>query len=53
MLPILAAIVGALLGALAARRRRGNPFDIAQWAAVWGIVGGLVGFVVLIVLTRL
>lgn len=53
MLPILTAIAGAILGALAARRRRGNGLDMAQWAAVWAIIGGLVGFLALIVLARL
>ncbi|WP_308916983.1 apolipoprotein acyltransferase [Jannaschia sp. LMIT008] len=52
MLPILTAIVGAVLGGLVARRRKGNGFDIAQWAAVWGIIGGLLGVVAIIVLTR-
>ncbi|WGH77978.1 hypothetical protein [Jannaschia ovalis] len=53
MLPILTALAGAVLGALAARRRKGSGFDIAQWAAVWAIIGGLLGLVVLILLARL
>ncbi|MCK0167368.1 apolipoprotein acyltransferase [Jannaschia sp. S6380] len=53
MLPIVTALIGALLGALTARRRRGNGFDIAQWAAVWAIMGGLIGLLALIVLARI
>ncbi|WP_298430764.1 hypothetical protein [uncultured Jannaschia sp.] len=53
MLPILTALIGAVLGALAARRRRGTGFDMAQWAAVWAIIGGLLGLIALIVLARL
>lgn len=53
MLPILTALAGAVLGGLAARRKRGNGFDIAQWTAVWAIIGGLGGLLALIVLARL
>ena len=53
MLPILTAIAGAILGALTAKRRGGNGFDLAQWAAVWAIIGGLAGLLALIVLARL
>lgn len=53
MLPIITSILGAAAGGLVARRRRGNGFDIAQWAAVWAIIGGLLGLLALIVLTRL
>ena len=53
MLPILTALAGAVMGALAARRRRGVALDMAQWAAVWAIIGGLLGLLALIVLARL
>lgn len=53
MLPILTALAGAAAGALAARRKRGNALDMAQWSAVWAIIGGLLGFFALIVLARL
>ena len=53
MLPILTAILGAAAGGLAARRRRGNGFDVAQWAGVGAIIGGLAGLLALIVLMRL
>lgn len=53
MLPILTALAGAVLGALAARRRRGHRLDMVQWAAVWAIIGGLLGLFALIVMARL
>lgn len=53
MLPILTAIAGAVLGALHVRRKQGNGFDMAQYAAVWAIIGGLLGVLAIIVLTRL
>ncbi len=49
----MTAIAGAILGALTAKRRNGNGFDMAQWAAVWAIIGGLSGLLALIVLSRL
>ena len=53
MLPFVTAAFAAILGAFTARRRKGNAFDVAQWAAVWGIIGGLLGLLGLIVLARL
>lgn len=53
MLPLLTAIAGAVLGALTARRRQGNGYDMAQWAAVWAIIGGLFGLVAVSILARL
>ena len=52
MLPLATTLLGAVLGALAARRREGSGFDIAQWAAVWALIGGLLGFVAALVITR-
>ncbi|MDB2407523.1 apolipoprotein acyltransferase [Jannaschia sp.] len=53
MLPLFTAIAGAIAGALFAVRKRGNGFDIAQYAAVWAVIGGLLGLLAIIVLTRL
>lgn len=52
MLPIITAILGALAGAFTAYRRKGNGFDIAQYAAVWAIIGGLIGIFLVIILSR-
>ena len=52
LLPLSFAAIGALAGALTARRRKGNGFDMAQWAAVWALLAGLAGFALLIVVLR-
>ena len=53
MLPLLTAIAGAALGTIVAVRRKGNGFDIAQYAAVFAVIGFIVGILGIIVLTRL
>lgn len=53
LLPIAGLILGALAGALAAKRRGGKPADIAQWAAVWAIAFGAFGVLLTIILLRL
>lgn len=50
--PLAGLLIGALLGARAARRQGGRRLDLLQWAAVGGIVGGLLGLFVLILLER-
>lgn len=51
--PLGGLVLGALLGAWGARRRGGQRFDLAQWAATGAIMGGLVGLFVLIILLRI
>lgn len=46
-------ILGAIFGALRARRRNLDRADMAQYAAVFGLLGALVGAVVSVVLLRL
>ena len=53
MLPLLTAIAGSILGAFVAVRRKGNGFDIAQYAAVFAVLGFILGIIGIIVLTRL
>ncbi|WP_323036740.1 hypothetical protein [Pararhodobacter sp.] len=51
---ILAGIlIGAILGIVYVRRRNGNGFDVAQYAAVWGIIGAILGVVATIGIERL
>ncbi|NOG08591.1 MULTISPECIES: hypothetical protein [unclassified Ruegeria] len=47
------AILGAILGALTAKRRNGNGADMAQYAAGYGIAFALVGLIISLVLVRL
>jgi hypothetical protein len=51
--PLGGLVIGALLGALGARRRGGKTADLLQWAAVGGILLGIAGLVVLLVLDRM
>ncbi|MEM7490617.1 MAG: hypothetical protein AAF390_15975 [Pseudomonadota bacterium] len=44
---------GAVLGAFMAWRRKGNGFDMAQWAAVFAIIGFLMSLVMAILLARI
>ncbi len=46
-------ILGAVIGALTARRRGGSPADMAQYAAGFGIAFCLAGLFLTIVLERL
>jgi hypothetical protein len=45
--------LGALLGAVQARRRSGKALDLLHHAAAYGIAGGLLGMVVTVVLARM
>lgn len=47
------AILGAVLGALKARKRNGSGADMAQYAAGYGIAFALVGLILSLVLLRL
>lgn len=53
MIVIAAALVGAILGALNARRRGGRAADIAQYAAAHAIFLALLGLVATIIVERL
>lgn len=50
--PISGLLIGALLGALGARRRGGKRLDLLQWAAVGAIMGGIIGLFVLVFIER-
>nr|WP_170610462.1 hypothetical protein [uncultured Ruegeria sp.] len=47
------AVLGAILGALTARKRNGSGADIAQYAAGYGIAFALAGLVMSLILVRL
>lgn len=52
ILPLGGLVLGAALGALAAKRRGGTTADLAQWAGVWAMILGVAGLVLMIVLDR-
>jgi hypothetical protein len=45
-------VLGAILGAVTAWRRKGNWLDMLQYAAGFGIAGGLLFFVVSLIFLR-
>ncbi|MGB0440339.1 MAG: hypothetical protein ACPGFC_09595 [Paracoccaceae bacterium] len=49
---LIAALIGALMGARTARSRNGTLADILQYAAGYGIAFGLVGFILTIVFEK-
>ena len=50
--PLAGLVVGALLGALGARRREGKRLDLIQWGTVGGILGAIIGLFILILIQR-
>lgn len=44
MIVALVTLLGAALGVISARRRGGEPLDMAQYGAAYGIVFGLLAF---------
>ena len=50
MIVIAATLCGAVLGALAAKRREGTGLDMAQYAAGYGIAFGIAGLFLSIVI---
>jgi len=53
MIVIVAAFVGAVLGAYKAKKRQGSAADIAQYAAGYGIAFTIAGLMVAIAIDRL
>jgi uncharacterized membrane protein YfcA len=53
MIVIIGAILGALLGATTAKRRKGNTADIAQYAVVYAIGLALLGLALTIIIEKL
>ncbi|MEP1612511.1 MAG: apolipoprotein acyltransferase [Roseobacter sp.] len=47
-----AALIGALMGGLNARRRQGNKLDIAQYAAGYAIAFTIVSMILAVILDR-
>lgn len=45
-------VFGGLFGALIARRRGGDKFDIAQYVVVNAILFGIIGLIITVILDR-
>ena len=52
MIVIASALVGALLGGTTAARRKGNGWDIAQYATAYAIAFALAGLVATILIEK-
>lgn len=52
MIVIAAALIGAILGGMTAKKRGGKPADIAQYAAVYAIGFAIVGMLATILIHR-
>ncbi|MEC3860595.1 apolipoprotein acyltransferase [Mesobacterium sp. TK19101] len=52
MIVILSALLGAAIGALTAKRRKGNLADIAQFAAGYGMAFAILGLIATIFLEK-
>lgn len=50
--PLGGLLIGALLGALMAKRKGGKLPDLLQWAAVMALILGMIGLFVAIFMTR-
>jgi hypothetical protein len=53
MIVIAGALLGAILGAMTARKRKGNKLDMLQYAAGFGIAFALVGLIVTVIIHRM
>ncbi|MEP1767537.1 MAG: apolipoprotein acyltransferase [Sulfitobacter sp.] len=53
MIVIGLAIIGAIIGGMTARKRRGNRKDIAQYAAGYGMAFLIVGMFLTVIIDRL
>lgn len=53
MIVIAGTVLGAIIGALAARKRGGKPADIAQYATATAMIFAMVAMIATIVLHRL
>ena len=53
MIVIGLAILGAVIGALTAKRRKGNGLDIAQYAAGYGLAFAVLGMVLTVIVDRM
>ena len=53
MLPILIGLLGAIIGAVIAKRRKGKRLDVAQYAGAYLIAFAVVGLFINIIILRM
>ncbi|UWQ30118.1 hypothetical protein [Leisingera sp. M523] len=53
MIVIAGLVLGALIGAMKARKRGGNTLDMLQYGAVYAIVFGMIGLLATILTHRM
>jgi len=53
MIVIAGLLIGAVWGALLARRRKGNRFDVLQYAVIYAIVFALLGMIATVAIDRM
>jgi hypothetical protein len=53
MIYSITTLLGAIAGGIYARRKDGNRFDIAQYAAVWAVIGFMGGMMATIIIARM
>ncbi len=53
MIVFVGALIGAIVGALMAKKRGGAPLDMVQYAAGFGIAFALLGLIATIVIHRM
>lgn len=52
ILPLGGLLLGALLGVLRAKSKKGTGLDQLQWGAVFALIFGLIGLFILIMIER-
>lgn len=52
MAPVIGIVLGAVTGAIVAKRKGGRGLDMAQYAGSFAILFGLIGLFVAIILAR-
>ncbi|MEM8693710.1 MAG: hypothetical protein AAGG57_17760 [Pseudomonadota bacterium] len=53
MIVIGGALLGAIIGAMTARRRKGNTLDMLQYGAGYGLAFSVLGMIATVVLDRM
>lgn len=50
--PLAGLLIGAIFGAIRAKQRGGQMFDLLQWGAVFAMIFGLIGLFILVFIER-